>query len=40
MNLEAKVKNEIEKLRTLRYEDDKGKYKFVMRNPEVDPYID
>ena len=40
MNLKATVKNEIEKLSTIRYEEDKGKYKVVMRNPKVDPDID
>ena len=40
MNLEATVKNEIEKLHTIRYEEDEGFYKVVMRNPRIDPNID
>ena len=40
MSLEVEVRNEIEKLSTLRYEEVNGEYKAVLRNPQSDPDID
>ena len=40
MSLEVEVKNEIEKLHTIHYEETNGKYKAVLRNPQSDPDID